>query len=64
MSIHHLLARIHQLELYFGIYKKQLRWFTSDGKVIPLPEVQEKQSADRLEAILRSQGIDITQFPI
>lgn len=49
---------IHQLELYLGIYENQLRWFASDGKVIPLPEVQEKQRADRLEAILRSQGIN------
>jgi len=53
---------IHQLELYLGIYENQLRWFTSDGKVIPLPEIQEKQRADRLEAILRSQGIDLDQF--
>ncbi|MFM7885887.1 MAG: Uma2 family endonuclease [Pseudanabaena sp.] len=53
---------IHQLELYLGIYENQLRWFTSDGKVIPLPEIQEKQRADRLEAILRSQGIDPDQL--
>ncbi|WP_082429406.1 Uma2 family endonuclease [Pseudanabaena sp. 'Roaring Creek'] len=53
---------IHQLDLYLGIYENQLRWFTPDGEVIPLPEVQEKQRADRLEAILRSQGIDPDQL--
>jgi Uma2 family endonuclease len=48
-----------QLELYLGIYEKQLRWFTADGALIPTAE----ERADKLEAILRSQGIDPNQLP-
>ena len=57
-----------QLELYLGIQERQLRWFNADGEIVPLPEEQERlakeqaiQRAERLEEILRSQGIDPTQ---
>ena len=46
-----------QLELYLGIYEQQLRWFTAKGDLIPTAE----ERAERLEAILRSQGIDPNQ---
>jgi Uma2 family endonuclease len=49
-----------QLELYLGIYEKQLRWFTADGELISTAE----ERADKLEAILRSQGIDPNQLSI
>jgi Uma2 family endonuclease len=59
-----------QLELYLGIHERQLRWFTANGEVVPLPEEQERlakeqaiQRADRLESILRSQGLDPDQLP-
>jgi Uma2 family endonuclease len=47
-----------QLELYLGIHERQLRWFSVEGQLIPLPEEHAKQRAARLESILRSQGID------
>jgi Uma2 family endonuclease len=57
-----------QLELYLGIQERQLRWFNADGEIVPLPEEQERlakeqaiQRAERLEEILRSQGIDPNQ---
>jgi Uma2 family endonuclease len=43
-----------QLELYLGIHQNQLRWFTAEGELIPTAE----ERVDRLEAILRSQGIE------
>jgi hypothetical protein len=63
--------------LELGIHDRQLRWFTSDGTLIPLPEeierqskeeaeqivLQERQAKERLEAYLRSQGIDPNQLP-
>jgi Uma2 family endonuclease len=66
-----------QLELQLGIHERQLRWFTADGELIPLPEeaerqraeeaqqqlAQERQARERLEAYLRSQGIDPNQLP-
>lgn len=66
-----------QLGLELGIYARQLRWFTSEGELIPLPEEaerqraeqerqraeQERQSKERLENYLRSQGIDPNQLP-
>jgi Uma2 family endonuclease len=59
-----------QLKLDLGIYDRQLRWFTSEGELIPLPEEAERQRADqerqakeRLENYLRSQGIDPNQLP-
>ncbi len=75
-----------QLELYLGIHERQLRWFTAEGQLVPLPEDAEReakeqaqqaeqqarqaeqqarqseqqalQRAQRLEELLRSQGID------
>jgi Uma2 family endonuclease len=52
-----------QLGLYLGIHAQQLRWFTEQGQLIPLPEEQERQRAERLEALLRAQGIDPNQLP-
>ncbi|MBD2189294.1 Uma2 family endonuclease [Pseudanabaena mucicola] len=57
-----------QLGLYLGIHENQLRYFECNGELVPLPEEQERlekeqaiQRAKRLEAILRSQGIDPDQ---
>ncbi len=36
-----------QLELELGIYERQLRWFTVEGDLIPLPEEAERQRADQ-----------------
>ncbi|MBW4646998.1 MAG: Uma2 family endonuclease [Goleter apudmare HA4340-LM2] len=73
-----------QMGLELGIHERQLRWFTTDGALIPLPEEQERlakqqaekreqqerrekeqerQAKERLEAYLRSQGIDPNQLP-
>jgi Uma2 family endonuclease len=66
-----------QLGLYLGIYGQQLRWFTEQGQLIPLPEEQERQAkeqerqakeqaqqrAERLESLLRAQGINPNQLP-
>jgi Uma2 family endonuclease len=59
-----------QLELYLGIHQQQLRWFSADGVLIPLPEEaehqraeQERQKKERLESYLRSQGIDPDRLP-
>lgn len=52
-----------QLGLYLGIHEQQLRWFTGQGHLIPLPEEQERQRAEQLEALLRAQGIDPNQLP-
>ncbi|MGB8701110.1 MAG: Uma2 family endonuclease [Thermosynechococcaceae cyanobacterium] len=66
-----------QLGLELGIHGQQLRWFTAEGDLIPLPEEAERQRADqaqqraeqerqakeRLEAYLRSRGIDPNQLP-
>jgi Uma2 family endonuclease len=52
-----------QLGLYLGIHNRQLRWFSAEGQLIPLPEEQAQQRAERLEAFLRSQGIDPDQLP-
>jgi Uma2 family endonuclease len=66
-----------QLELYLGIHERQLRWFSAGEQLIPLPEEQERQAkeqaqqaeererqrAERLEALLRSQGINPDQLP-
>ncbi|MFN7760616.1 MAG: hypothetical protein ACK5RE_08070 [Pseudanabaena sp.] len=68
MSTHHRLVKIWSVRLYLGIYERQLRWFTANGKIVSLPEEQERlakeqaiQRAERLEEILRSQGIDPNQ---
>lgn len=64
--------RSAELDLELGIHENKLRWFTTDGTLIPLPEEserqarvqaeeiadQERQARERLEAYLRSQGID------
>jgi Uma2 family endonuclease len=66
-----------ELDLELGIQDRQLRWFAVDGQMIPLPEeierqakeqaeqmaTQERQAKERLEAYLRSQGIDPDQLP-
>jgi len=66
-----------QLGLELGIHERQLRWFTAEGDLIPLPEEAERQRAEqerqhaeqerqarkRLENYLRSQGIDPDQLP-
>jgi Uma2 family endonuclease len=59
-----------QLKLFLGIHGQQLRWFTAEGQLVPLPEEQAQQRADQLEALLRryastleSQGIDPNQLP-
>lgn len=36
-----------QLRLALGIHERQLRWFTADGELIPLPEEAERQRADQ-----------------
>jgi hypothetical protein len=58
-----------QLGLELGINERQLRWFTAEGELIPLPEEaerqraeQERQAKERLENYLRSQGIDPNQI--
>lgn len=65
-----------QLKLYLGIHKRQVRWFTAEGILIPLPEEQERQAKEKerqakeqaqrrveqLEALLRAQGIDPDQL--
>lgn len=66
-----------QLGLELGIHERQLRWYTAEGELIPLPEEAERQRAEqerqraeqereakeRLENYLRSQGIDPNQLP-
>jgi hypothetical protein len=58
-----------QLELYLGIHERQLRWFSLDGQLLLLPEEQERlakeqaqQRVEKLELLLRSQGIDPDQL--
>lgn len=58
-----------QLQLYLGIDQRQLRWFTAQGILMPLPEDQERQAkeqaqrrVEQLEALLRTQGIDPEQL--
>lgn len=57
-----------QLGLCLGIHENQLRYFNTTGEIVQLPEEQERLAkeqainrAERLEAILRSQGIDPDQ---
>lgn len=59
-----------QLDLSVGIYERQLRWFSAEGQLMPLPEEAERQAKERsqqrteqLEELLRSQGIDLNQLP-
>jgi Uma2 family endonuclease len=59
-----------QLGLFLGIHACQLRWFSQEGLLVPLPEEQERlakeqaqQRAKQLEDYLRSQGIDPNNLP-
>ncbi|MGB7413271.1 MAG: Uma2 family endonuclease [Thermosynechococcaceae cyanobacterium] len=36
-----------QLQLYLGIETQQLRWFSKQGNLIPLPEEQERQAKEQ-----------------
>ncbi|NET00291.1 MAG: Uma2 family endonuclease [Sphaerospermopsis sp. SIO1G2] len=50
-----------QLNLYLGVHRQQLRYFTPEGLIILTPEEfaqQEKQKAERLAAKLRELGVD------
>jgi Uma2 family endonuclease len=38
-----------QLGLELGIHDQKLRWFTTEGKLIPLPEEQARQRAEQAE---------------
>jgi Uma2 family endonuclease len=38
-----------QLGLYSGIYERQLRWFSAEGQLIPLPEEQERQAKEQAQ---------------
>ncbi|MDJ1183537.1 Uma2 family endonuclease [Roseofilum casamattae] len=61
-----------QLELYLGVRDRQLRFFTSDGQLVPTPEEwgdreteranQETERAERLAAKLRELNIDPDQL--
>lgn len=49
------------LELYLGIYNGQLRYFNSQGELVPTPEEDAKQAQRRAEQLaeqLRSLGIE------
>jgi Uma2 family endonuclease len=35
------------LQLFLGIDEQQLRWFTAEGVIIPLPEEQERQAKEQ-----------------
>ncbi|MEM7555337.1 MAG: Uma2 family endonuclease, partial [Cyanobacteria bacterium P01_A01_bin.84] len=50
-----------QLELYLGVREKNLRFFTSEGELVPTPEEvarKESQRTERLAAKLRELGVD------
>lgn len=38
-----------QLNLYLGIHQRQLRWFTAEGVLMPLPEEQERQAKEQAQ---------------
>jgi Uma2 family endonuclease len=40
-----------QLELYLGIHERQLRWFSAEGQLVPLPEEAERQAKEQVQAI-------------
>jgi Uma2 family endonuclease len=40
-----------QLELYLGIHERQLRWFSAEGQLVPLPEEAERQVKEQVQAI-------------
>ncbi|XWK88368.1 MAG: Uma2 family endonuclease [Phormidium sp.] len=61
-----------QLQLFLGINQNQLRFFTAEGELVPLPEEEMQQQAEqerqraqqaeqeleRLRTLLRSQGVE------
>lgn len=50
-----------QLGLYLGIHEDKLRYFTSEGELVPTPEesaLQERQKAEKLAEKLRELGIN------
>ncbi|MGI0483625.1 Uma2 family endonuclease, partial [Geminocystis sp. CENA526] len=50
-----------QLDLYLGLHKGKLRYFTPDGELVPTPEesaMQERQKANKLAEKLRELGIN------
>ncbi len=47
-----------ELELYLGVENKQLRYFTTDGRLVPTPQERAEQLAERL----RSLGVDPDQI--
>lgn len=54
-----------QLQLFLGIHQNKLRFFTSEGELVPLPEEEMQQRAERAEqelerlrSQLKSQGIE------
>ncbi len=38
-----------QLELYLGIHKRQLRWLSAEGQLMPLPEEAERQAKEQAQ---------------
>ena len=38
-----------QLQLFLGIYERQLRWFSAQGQIVPLPEEIERQAKEQAE---------------
>jgi len=54
-----------QLQLFLGIHERKLRFFTAEGELVPLPEEEMQQRAERaeqelerLKAQLKSQGVE------
>jgi Uma2 family endonuclease len=41
-----------QLQLYLGIHERKLRFFTAQGRLVPLPEQAAQQRAEQAEAAL------------
>jgi Uma2 family endonuclease len=40
-----------QLKLYLGIHERQLRWFSAEGQLIPLPEEAKQQAKEQVQTI-------------
>jgi len=40
-----------ELELYLGVENKQLRYFTTDGRLVPTPQERAEQLAERLRSL-------------
>ncbi|MEL6383881.1 MAG: hypothetical protein AAFQ89_15780 [Cyanobacteria bacterium J06626_18] len=63
----------HQLQLFLGVHDRQLRFFTSDGELVPSPEevataatdaiAAERQRTEKFAAKLRELGVDPEQIP-